>query len=86
MSLIKAETTLSSLLIFRKPVDAKIDAKEEEEYIRDVEAATGIKLEGKTRGGKRKRHNGDSSNEPIAVRERLNVSGLFIKGIMLTSK
>ncbi|EFO27824.2 hypothetical protein LOAG_00660 [Loa loa] len=51
--------------------NAERSAKEEEEYIRDVEAATGANLRGKIKRGKRKRED-IHRDAPVAVRNRLS--------------
>ncbi|KAL3984800.1 hypothetical protein ACH3XW_36015 [Acanthocheilonema viteae] len=58
--------------IIQKSCNPKCDTKEEEEYIKDVEAATGANLRGKIKRGKRKRQEDTDGNTPTAVRNRLN--------------
>uniref|UniRef100_A0A0R3RXP8 UV-stimulated scaffold protein A n=1 Tax=Elaeophora elaphi TaxID=1147741 RepID=A0A0R3RXP8_9BILA len=54
--------------VIQKPHDPKRGAKEEEEYIRDVEAATGVNLRGKIKRGKRKRQEDTSGDSPAATK------------------
>ncbi|KAM3717592.1 UV-stimulated scaffold protein [Dirofilaria immitis] len=57
--------------IIQKPQNSENDAKEEEKYIKDVEAATGVNLRGKVKRGRRKRQEDTNSNASAAVRKRL---------------
>ncbi|VDK82887.1 unnamed protein product [Litomosoides sigmodontis] len=57
--------------IIQKVDNSKCDEKEEEEYIRDVEAATGTNLRGKIKHRKRKQRDTNRS-APAAVRNRLS--------------
>ncbi|CAG9532086.1 unnamed protein product [Cercopithifilaria johnstoni] len=58
--------------IIQKSHNPKCNTEEEEEYIRDVEAATGANLRGKIKRGKRKRQENTDGNTPAAVRNRLS--------------
>ncbi|KAK6107718.1 hypothetical protein QQG55_29325 [Brugia pahangi] len=67
--------------IIEKSCNSEHDAKEEEEYIRDVEAATGVNLRGNVKRRKRKRQEDTEGNAPVAVRNRLSAK-LFNRSTM----
>uniref|UniRef100_A0AAF5PUP2 UV-stimulated scaffold protein A n=1 Tax=Wuchereria bancrofti TaxID=6293 RepID=A0AAF5PUP2_WUCBA len=67
--------------IIQKSYNPEHDAKEEEEYIKDVEAATGANLRGNVKRRKRKRQEDTEGNAPVAVRNRLSAK-LFNRSTM----
>ncbi|EJW81851.1 hypothetical protein WUBG_07242 [Wuchereria bancrofti] len=54
--------------IIQKSYNPEHDAKEEEEYIKDVEAATGANLRGNVKRRKRKRQEDTEGNAPVAAK------------------
>lgn len=64
---------LKLYFVYRETYKPEHRAEDEDEFIRDVEAATGANLRGKEKRGKRKRKEDTDGNAPVAVRNRLNV-------------